>query len=68
MPTVTKVRPVFFRAYFQNAAPRPAGRFYGIGSTNGEPGYYPGPWPEEHGKINGVAVVKVHEERWQRAP
>ncbi|MGK9568593.1 hypothetical protein O6461_25185, partial [Salmonella enterica subsp. enterica] len=47
------------------------GRFYGIGSTNGEPGYYLAHGLEEHGKIIGVAVVKVRlealEERWQRA-
>jgi two-component system sensor histidine kinase AauS len=44
---------------------------YGIGSTNGEPGYYQAQCLEEHGKIIGVAVVKVRlealEERWQRA-
>jgi two-component system sensor histidine kinase AauS len=47
------------------------GRFYGIGSTNGEAGYYPAHGLKEHGKIIGVAVIKVRldtlEERWQRA-
>ncbi|WP_460150037.1 two-component sensor histidine kinase AauS [Pseudomonas sp. S3_A03] len=60
-----------FRAYFQNAVRGRPGRFYGIGSTNGEPGYYLAHGLEEHGKIIGVAVVKVRlealEERWQRA-
>lgn len=60
-----------FRAYFQNAVRGQPGRFYGIGSTNGEPGYYLAHSLEEHGKIIGVAVVKVRlealEERWQRA-
>lgn len=60
-----------FRAYFQNAIRGQPGRFYGIGSTNGEPGYYLAHGLEEHGKIIGVAVVKVRleamEERWQRA-
>jgi two-component system sensor histidine kinase AauS len=60
-----------FRAYFQNAVRGEPGRFYGIGSTNGEPGYYLAHGLEEHGKIIGVAVVKVRlealEERWQRA-
>ncbi|MFO2463699.1 ATP-binding protein [Pseudomonas sp. 15FMM2] len=60
-----------FRAYFQNAVRGHPGRFYGIGSTNGEPGYYLAHGLEEHGKIIGVAVVKVRlealEERWQRA-
>jgi two-component system sensor histidine kinase AauS len=60
-----------FRAYFQNAVRGQPGRFYGIGSTNGEPGYYLAHGLEEQGKIIGVAVVKVRleamEERWQRA-
>ncbi|KTC20334.1 histidine kinase [Pseudomonas marginalis ICMP 9505] len=60
-----------FRAYFQKAVRGQPGRFYGIGSTNGEPGYYLAHGLEEHGKIIGVAVVKVRlealEERWQRA-
>src|SRR5476649_850044 len=60
-----------FRAYFQNAVRGQPGRFYGIGSTNGEPGYYLAHGLEEHGKIIGIAVVKVRlealEERWQRA-
>ena len=60
-----------FRAYFQSAIRGQPGRFYGIGSTNGEPGYYLAHGLEEHGKVIGVAVVKVRleplEERWQRA-
>ncbi|MDD2057777.1 ATP-binding protein [Pseudomonas sp. GD03860] len=60
-----------FRAYFQDAVRGQPGRFYGIGSTNGEPGYYLAHGLEEHGKIIGVAVIKVRleamEERWQRA-
>jgi len=60
-----------FRAYFQDAVRGQPGRFYGIGSTTGEPGYYLAHGLEEHGKIIGVAVIKVRlenlEERWQRA-
>jgi two-component system sensor histidine kinase AauS len=60
-----------FRAYFQDAVRGLPGRFYGIGSTTGEPGYYLAHGLEEHGKIIGVAVIKVRlealEERWQRA-
>ncbi|MDQ3201338.1 MAG: sensor histidine kinase [Pseudomonadota bacterium] len=60
-----------FRAYFKDAVRGQPGRFYGIGSTNGEPGYYLAHGLEEQGKIIGVAVVKVRleamEERWQRA-
>jgi two-component system sensor histidine kinase AauS len=60
-----------FRAYFQDAIRGLPGRFYGIGSTTGEPGYYLAHGLEEQGKIIGVAVIKVRlealEERWQRA-
>lgn len=60
-----------FRAYFQDAIRGLPGRFYGIGSTSGEPGYYLAHGLEEQGKIIGVAVIKVRlealEERWQRA-
>lgn len=60
-----------FRPYFQDAVRGQPGRFYGIGSTTGEAGYYLAHGFEEHGKIIGVAVIKVRldtlEERWQRA-
>lgn len=60
-----------FRAYFQDAVRGQQGRFYGIGSTSGEPGYYLAHGLEQQGKIIGVAVIKVRlealEERWQRA-
>jgi len=60
-----------FRAYFQDAVRSQPGRFYGIGSTTGEPGYYLAHGLEEKGKIVGVAVIKVQlealEQRWQRA-
>ncbi|KFE56666.1 sensor histidine kinase [Pseudomonas syringae] len=60
-----------FRAYFQDAVRGQPGRFYGIGSTTGEPGYYLAHGLEEKGKIVGVAVIKVQlealEQRWQRA-
>ena len=48
-----------FRAYFQDAVRGQPGRFYGIGSTTGEAGYYLAHGLEEHGKIIGVAVIKV---------
>lgn len=60
-----------FRAYFQDAVQGRPGRFYGIGSTTGEPGYYLAHSLEHNGRIIGVGVVKVRldtlEERWQRA-
>ncbi len=60
-----------FRAYFQDAVRGLPGRFYGIGSTSGESGYYLAHGLEDKGRIIGVAVIKVSlealEERWQRA-
>lgn len=60
-----------FRAYFQEAVQGRPGRFYGIGSTTGEPGYYLAHGLVHGGKIVGVAVVKVRmeslEERWEKA-
>lgn len=60
-----------FRAYFQEALLGEAGRFYGIGSTVGEAGYYLSHGLKANGRIIGVAVVKVRldtlEQRWQRA-
>ena len=60
-----------FREYYQRAVTGEPGRFYGIGSTAGEPGYYLAHGLRHDGRIIGVAVVKVSldtlEERWQRA-
>ncbi len=60
-----------FRAYFQDAVQGKPGRFYGIGSTTGEPGYYLAHGLKDGERIIGVAVVKVRldalEQRWQRA-
>jgi two-component system sensor histidine kinase AauS len=60
-----------FRAYYQDAIKGRPGRFYGIGSTIGQPGYYLAHGLRSGGRIIGVAVVKVRldalEERWQRA-
>lgn len=60
-----------FRPYFNDAIRGQPGRFYGIGTTNGEPGYYLAHGLEDHGRIIGVAVIKVRleaiEARWKRA-
>ncbi|MCY1348780.1 C4-dicarboxylate transport sensor protein DctB [compost metagenome] len=60
-----------FRAYFQDAMQGKPGRFYGIGSTTGEPGYYLAHGLVHGGHIVGVAVVKVRldaiEQRWEKA-
>ncbi|TBU89048.1 sensor histidine kinase [Stutzerimonas kirkiae] len=60
-----------FRAYFKDAMQGQPGRFYGIGSTVGEPGYYLAHGLRDGERLIGVAVVKVKldalEERWARA-
>lgn len=60
-----------FRAYYQEAIRGLPGRFYGIGSTTGEPGYYLAHGLRHRGYIVGVAVVKIRlerlEQRWERA-
>lgn len=60
-----------FRPYYQDAIVGRPGRFYGIGSTIGEPGYYLAHGLRHADRIIGVAVVKVRldslEARWQRA-
>ncbi|SEI57920.1 two-component system, sensor histidine kinase AauS [Pseudomonas linyingensis] len=60
-----------FRPYFQDAIQGKPGRFYGLDSITGEPGYYLSHGLRRAGEIIGVAVVKIRldplEERWQRA-
>src|SRR5450830_746180 len=48
-----------FRPYFRNAVAQGSGRFFGIGTTRGEPGYYlASTLVDAHG-TQGVAVIKV---------
>jgi two-component system C4-dicarboxylate transport sensor histidine kinase DctB len=48
-----------FRSYFRQAMDTGSGRFFGIGTTRGEPGYYlSSALTDNHGTL-GVAVVKV---------
>lgn len=60
-----------FRPYFQAAIRGQPGRFYGIGTTTGEPGYYLAHGLRVGDRIAGVAVVKTRldplEQRWERA-
>lgn len=60
-----------FRPYFQSAAEGQAGRFYGIGTTRSESGYYLSAPLGEPDRLTGVAVVKIGletlEARWQSA-
>ncbi|WER46299.1 ATP-binding protein [Cupriavidus sp. WKF15] len=56
-----------FRPYFQIAARGEMGRFYAIGVTSDEPGYYLAQPVESAGKVIGVTVVKLNLEWFQRA-
>lgn len=48
-----------FRPYFREALDHGNGRFFGIGTTRGEPGYYLSSSLAADGHILGVAVIKV---------
>ncbi len=48
-----------YRPYFRQALRQGAGRFFGIGTTRGEPGYYLSAVVSEGGATLGVAVVKA---------
>jgi two-component system, NtrC family, C4-dicarboxylate transport sensor histidine kinase DctB len=48
-----------YRPYFQDAIRAGRGRFYGIGTTSGEPGYYFAQAIAVEGRPLGVAAVKV---------
>lgn len=50
---------LFFRPYFRQALETGAGRFFGIGTTQGEPGYYLSSALASGQDVAGVAVVKV---------
>lgn len=60
-----------FRPYFKDAIEGRPGRYYGVGSTTGEAGYFLAHGLRDHGTLIGVAVVKVRldalEARWQKA-
>ncbi|MFL6711052.1 MAG: ATP-binding protein [Massilia sp.] len=48
-----------FRPYFREALAGHAGRFYGIGSTTSEPGYFISQPVRHDGQIVGVIAVKI---------
>lgn len=62
-----------FRPYFLEALAGRAGRFYGIGNTTGEPGYflaqpvYPLEFPRQGGAPVGVIAVKISLNEFERA-
>ncbi len=56
-----------YRPYFHDAIERGAGRFYGIGTTSGKPGFYYSQAIRDHGDVIGVAVVKVSLDHVEQA-
>ncbi|WP_114394173.1 sensor histidine kinase [Oleisolibacter albus] len=56
-----------YRPYVRNALAHGAGRFYGIGTTSREPGYYVARAIRVEDRVLGAAVVKVSLDRLERA-
>ena len=56
-----------YRPYFVEAVEGRPGRFFGVGITRGEPGYYLSSPLTEDGKTVGVAVVKVSLEQLEQS-
>ena len=52
-----------YRPYFTDALRHGSGRFYGIGTTSGQPGYYFAHAIRDKGQLLGVAAVKVSLDR-----
>ncbi|RZT11022.1 two-component system, NtrC family, C4-dicarboxylate transport sensor histidine kinase DctB [Duganella sp. CF402] len=57
---------VAFRPYVRDALRGMPGGFYGVGTTNGEPGYFFAHGIYHNGRMLGVATVKVNIERLER--
>jgi two-component system C4-dicarboxylate transport sensor histidine kinase DctB len=56
-----------FRPYFRDALAGGKGRFFGIGTTHGEPGYYMSSALKNGNNVIGVAVVKVSLEQLENS-
>jgi C4-dicarboxylate-specific signal transduction histidine kinase len=56
-----------FRPYFRDAIDNGTGRFFGIGTTRGEPGYYLASTLADDTRTLGVAVVKVSLEQLEKS-
>ena len=56
-----------FRPYFRDALERGLGRFYGVGVTTGEPGYFLAAPVRDQGQTLGVIVLKVGLESMEQA-
>ena len=54
-----------YRPYFQQASAQGEGRFYAIGTTTGQPGYYLAHSVSRRAEVSGVAVVKISLEALQ---
>jgi len=55
-----------FRPYFREALEGGAGRFYGIGSTTSEPGYFIAQPVRQGDRITGVIAVKILLDEFER--
>ncbi|MBP0574916.1 hypothetical protein J8J27_29820, partial [Mycobacterium tuberculosis] len=60
-------RDLSYRPYYQNAAVGVVSRFYGIGTTNRQPGYFLAAALGDGGAVRGVGVVKVSLEQLERS-
>lgn len=58
---------VDFRPYFQDALQGKIGRFFGLGSTSLERGYYFAAPVKQYGTIVGVVAVKIGVDRFENA-
>ncbi|MBK1890863.1 sensor histidine kinase [Undibacterium sp. 14-3-2] len=56
-----------FRPYFREAMESGHGRFFGIGTTRGEPGYYLASKLSDDNETLGVAVIKVSLEQLEKS-
>ena len=56
-----------FRPYFRDAMESGSGRFFGIGTTRSEPGYYLSSSLAAEGRVLGVAIVKVSLEQLEKS-
>lgn len=56
-----------FRPYFSDALAHGLGRFYGVGVTTGEPGYFLAAPVRSAGRVLGVVVLKVGLEAMEQA-
>ena len=56
-----------FRPYFRDAMETGSGRFFGIGTTRSEPGYYLSSALTDERRTLGVAIIKVSLEQLERS-